>query len=134
MPPDWTAALTVPHALAVAAGAACGALLRWVCSTALNALWPALPPGTLLVNLIGGAGIGTAMAVFARWPDETLRLLIVTGLLGGLTTFSSFSAESLGLLLRGDWAAALLHTLVHVLGALACTAAAFHLTRACLGA
>ena len=64
--------------------------------------------------------------------DELLRLLLVTGLLGGFTTFSSFSAESLGLLQRGDWALALLHSAAHLLGALACTALGFALAWALL--
>jgi CrcB protein len=69
------------------------------------------------------------MVWFSRSPDELLRLLLVTGLLGGFTTFSSFSAESLGLIQRGDIALALLHSAAHLFGALACTAIGFGLAR-----
>ena len=120
------------HAAAVAGGAAVGALLRWGAGLAFNAAWAGFPLGTLLVNCLGGLLIGVAMVWFARSPDESLRLLLVTGLLGGFTTFSAFSAESLGLLQRGHWGLALLHSAAHLLGALACTALGFVLARAVL--
>ncbi len=121
--------ISAVQAAAVAAGASAGALLRWWAGMALNGLWAGFPIGTLLVNCVGGALIGVAMVWFARSPDETLQLLLVTGLLGGFTTFSSFSAESLGLLQRGDVGLALLHSTAHLLGALACTALGFGLAR-----
>ncbi len=114
---------------AVALGAAVGALLRWVAGLALNGVWAGFPLGTLLVNALGGLLIGVAMVWFARSPHELLRLLLVTGLLGGFTTFSSFSAESLGLLQRGDWGLALLHSAAHLLCALACCALGYALAR-----
>ena len=120
------------QAAAVAGGAAVGALLRWGAGLAFNAAWAGFPLGTLLVNCLGGLLIGVAMVWFARSPDETLRLLLVTGLLGGFTTFSAFSAESLGLLQRGSWGLALLHSAAHLLGALACTALGFAMARAVL--
>lgn len=116
---------TWPQLLAVALGGALGSVLRWRVGLWLNQPASALPLGTLLVNCLGGLLIGAAIHVFTRAPNETLRLLLVTGLLGGLTTFSAFSAESLGLLHRGQWALALGHTLAHVLGAL-CAAALGH--------
>ncbi len=122
--------ITTLQAGAVALGAGVGALLRWGAGLALNGLWAGFPLGTLLVNCLGGLLIGVAMVFFARSPDETLRLLLVTGALGGFTTFSAFSAESLGLLQRGDWGLALLHSAAHLLGALACTALGFALARA----
>jgi CrcB protein len=115
--------------VAVAAGAALGAMLRWAAGLTFNALWAGFPLGTLLVNCVGGLAIGVAMVWFQRSPHELMRLFLVTGLLGGFTTFSSFSAESLGLIEAGDWAMALLHTLAHVLGALAFTAAGYGLAR-----
>jgi CrcB protein len=118
-----------PQALAVAAGAAVGALLRWAAGLWLNTPGSALPLGTLLVNCVGGLLIGMALVYFQRMPNEVLRLLLVTGFLGGLTTFSAFSAESLGLLQRGLWAQALGHTGAHVLGALACAALGFKIAR-----
>ncbi len=114
--------ITAVQCAAVAGGAAIGALLRWFAGLALNALHPLLPLGTLLVNCLGGLAIGVALVAFHRWPDATARLFVVTGLLGGFTTFSAFSAESLGLLQQGQAGAALLHSAAHVFGALACAA------------
>lgn len=81
--------------LAISAGASAGALTRWLLGVSLNAMFPAIPPGTLLANLIGGYLVGVAMAVFAEFPGlaPEWRLLVFTGFLGGLTTFSTFSAE-----------------------------------------
>jgi fluoride exporter len=115
--------------LAVALGAAFGALLRWRFSYWFNSSGSAFPVGTVLVNCVGGLLIGMAMVYFERQPNDTLRLLLVTGFLGGLTTFSAFSAESLNLLQRGDWAWAMVHTLAHVLGALGCAALGFRLAK-----
>ena len=123
-------AVTALQAGAVALGAAVGALLRWFAGMALNSLWAGFPLGTLLVNCLGGGLIGVAMVWFSRSPDDLLRLLLVTGLLGGFTTFSSFSAESLGLVQRGDFGLALLHSAAHLLGALACTSLGYGLARA----
>ncbi len=120
-------------ALAVAAGSVAGGLLRWQVGLWLNARWAGFPLGTLAVNCVGGFLIGMTLAWFERSPNELLRLLLVTGFLGGLTTFSSFSAESLLLLQRGHWALALGHTLAHVAGALACAALGFTLLDGLLG-
>lgn len=119
--------------IAVAVGAALGALLRWVTGLWLNAHWSGFPLGTLAVNCVGGFLIGMALVWFERTPDETLRLLLVTGFLGGLTTFSSYSVESLIMIQRGEWAFAIAHTLAHVLGALGCAALGFWIARAVLG-
>jgi fluoride exporter len=118
---------------AVGLGAAVGALLRWQAGLWLNAAWPGFPLGTLLVNCVGGLLIGASIALFDEWPGELLRLLLVTGLLGGLTTFSSFSAESLLLLERGQWAMAAGHTLAHLLGSLTCAALGLIAMRALVG-
>jgi CrcB protein len=117
------------HALAVAIGAIVGAWARWQAGLWLNARWSGFPLGTLLVNCVGGLLIGVALAWFERTPNELLRLLLVTGFLGGLTTFSSFSGESLILLHRGHWALAFGHTAAHVLGSLGCAALGYALTR-----
>lgn len=119
--------------LAVAAGAAVGALARWGAGLWLNARWAGFPLGTLFVNAVGGLLIGMALAWFERSPHEMLRLLLVTGFLGGLTTFSSFSAESLLLLQRGHWGLATGHTLAHLFGSLACAALGFKLIDTLLG-
>ncbi len=116
--------------LAVAVGAACGGLLRWGTGLWLNARWAGFPLGTLVVNCVGGVLVGVALAWFERRPDELWRALWVTGVLGGLTTFSAFSAESLLLLQRGQWALATGHTLAHVLGALGCAALGYRAAQA----
>lgn len=107
--------------VAIALGASLGALLRWWLGLALNSYFPAIPPGTLAANLIGGYIIGLAIAFFASYsalPPEW-RLFVITGFCGGLTTFSTFSAEIVTLLQqgRGLWAcgAAALHLLGSVL-------------------
>lgn len=108
---------------AIALGAALGALLRWYLANRLNAVFPQLPPGTLAANVIGGYLIGIAMAVFLAYPTlpPEWRLLTVTGFLGGLTTFSTFSAEVVTALLEGRslWAASTIA--VHVAGSVLMT-------------
>jgi CrcB protein len=107
-------------AAAVALGGAVGALLRWQVGLWLNPLALPFALGTLAVNCVGGLLIGFCLVAFEHQPNDVLRLLLVTGGLGGLTTFSAFSAESLGLLVSGRPGLALVHTLAHVLGALGC--------------
>ncbi len=109
--------------VAVGVGAALGALLRWWLGNRLNALFPSLPPGTLAANIIGAYVIGCAIAFFARYPalPPEWRLMIITGFCGGLTTFSTFSAEVVGDLrgARPGWA--LTEIAVHVIASLAMT-------------
>lgn len=114
---------------AVAIGAALGALLRWVAGLWLNPVWAGFPLGTLFVNAAGGLLIGVALVWLEGRPNEYWRLFALTGVLGGFTTFSAFSAESLALLQRGQFALALVHTLAHVVGALACAGLGFALAR-----
>ena len=118
--------------LAVSFGATIGALARWRAGLWLNALWAGFPLGTLLVNGVGGLLIGFALAWFQRTPNELLRLLLVTGFLGGLTTFSSFSGESLALLQRAHYGLALVHSAAHMLGSLACAALGYAVLNAWL--
>ena len=125
--------LPVAQILAVSLGASVGALLRWGAGLWLNASWAGFPLGTLLVNGVGSLLIGMSIVWFQRVPDELLRLLLVTGFLGGLTTFSSFSGESLILLQRGEWVLALGHTAAHLFGSLGCAALGFGLARAAFG-
>lgn len=109
--------------LAIAAGASIGAILRWWLGRAFNALFPVLPPGTLAANLLGGYIIGLAIAWFGTHPgiSPQMRLLIITGFCGGLTTFSTFSAELVTLLQEGrlGWLAASI--IIHVGGSVAMT-------------
>ena len=89
--------------IAVCVGASVGALLRWWLGSQLNSFFPAIPPGTLAANLVGGYVVGIAIAVFATYSAiaPEWRLLIITGFCGGLTTFSTFSAELVTLLQQG---------------------------------
>ncbi len=109
---------------AVGIGAAIGAWGRWGLSLALNTLFPLLPLGTLVANLIGGylMGIGMGLVALGGLLSPELRLLVTTGFLGGLTTFSTFSAESVTLFSRGEYGWASLHLLGHVIGSLLMTA------------
>jgi CrcB protein len=121
--------------LAVGTGAAVGALLRWRLGVWLNAVFPTIPFGTLASNLIGGFIMGLCMEYFSRnagVPPE-LRLAATTGFLGGLTTFSTFSAETSALLLRRDylWSAAIIG--VHVVGSVLLTIAGVYCVRLLFG-
>jgi CrcB protein len=124
-----TSTLTWSSVLAVSAGGVIGCLLRWLSGVWLNARWSGFPLGTLFVNCVGGLLIGAALFWFERSPNELMRLLIITGVLGGFTTFSSFSVESLIMLQRGELLLALAHTLAHVLGALTSAAIGFRLAQ-----
>ena len=117
---------------AVSMGAVVGSLLRWSAGLWLNARWAGFPLGTLFVNCVGGLVIGAVLFWLERSPNELLRLLLVTGLLGGFTTFSAFSVESLIMLQRGELALALAHTLAHVAGSLACAALGFRIAQVAL--
>ncbi len=128
-----TAAFPWLQMLAVTAGGIVGCLGRWSIGLWLNPRWSVFPLGTLAVNCVGGLLIGAALAWFERSPNELLRLLLVTGFLGGLTTFSSFAGESLTLLQRGEFGVAATHALAHNLGTLACAAVGFWSLRAVTG-
>lgn len=116
--------MTALAALLVFVGAGAGALLRWVLGARLNPVFPSLPLGTLAANLIGGLLIGLALAWFHRNPGvpPEVRLLVITGFLGGLTTFSTFSAEVVTLLNRGEALWGLVTAGAHLAGSLALTA------------
>ena len=109
--------------LAIMLGAGVGAVLRWALGLGLNAWFPAIPPGTLAANLIGGYLIGIAVSFFSQNPElaPEWRLFVITGALGGLTTFSTFSAEVTALLQGGRLLLAGGAVAVHVLGSLAAT-------------
>lgn len=120
--------------LVIALGAAIGALARWGLGLGLNAFFPAVPPGTLVANLIGAYLIGLALPWLLAHPEwgPGWRLFIVTGLLGGLTTFSAFSGEVALLIQQGRMTLAAGAIAAHVGGSLALTLAGmatFELTR-----
>jgi fluoride exporter len=120
---------------AVGCGAALGAWLRWGFSTWLNPRIPDFPLGTLTANLVGGYLIGLAVAYFLARHDlpPQWRLFVITGFLGGLTTFSTYSAEVTELLSRGELVTGLLLAATHLAGSLLLTAAGFATFRALAG-
>jgi len=108
---------------AVGVGAAIGAWLRWWLGIVLNPVFPTLPFGTLAANLIGGYLVGVGVAFFSQHaglPPEA-RLFVITGFMGRLTTFSTFSAEAVTLISRSEYAWALAHTAIHLGGSLVMT-------------
>ena len=107
--------------LAISLGAASGALLRWQLGAKLNSVFPTVPPGTLAANFVGAYVIGLAIAFFATFPaiSPEWRLLVITGFCGGLTTFSTFSAEIMTLLQQGRLSWALASVALHVGGSVA---------------
>lgn len=111
--------------VAISIGASLGALLRWWLGTQLNSLFPTVPPGTLTANLVGGYIIGIAIAFFASHSAiaPEWRLLIITGFCGGLTTFSTFSAEIVTLLQQGRNLWAVSAAAVHLGGSVLMTVA-----------
>ncbi|MEI6471041.1 MAG: fluoride efflux transporter CrcB [Holophagaceae bacterium] len=113
----------LPAFAAVGIGAALGAWLRWGLGTLMNPLLPELPMGTLAANLLGGYLVGLAVALFSQHPGlaPEARLFLITGFLGGLTTFSTFSAEAVHLITRGQIAWAFGHMGLHLAGSLAMT-------------
>ncbi len=118
--------------MAVLIGGGAGCLLRWLCAMRFNPVFPGIPLGTLLVNLVGGFIIGGALAWFARHPqlDPAWKLLITTGLCGGLTTFSTFSAELMVMLQSGKYLWAMGSACLHLFGTLLMTFAGFALITA----
>lgn len=124
-------AINFTSALAIGLGAALGAWCRWVLCILLNSVLPNLPLGTLLVNLTGGFLMGVVLALVGL---ETLQhprtlLFVTTGFLGGLTTFSAFTGESLSLLQKHAYGWALIHVSSHVFGALFMAAIAYALVQ-----
>ncbi len=108
--------------LAVCLGASIGALARWQLSEALNKAGQ-LPLGTLAANWIGAYAIGIALAFFSESPKiaDAWRLFLITGLLGGLTTFSAFSAEVVQFIQQGRWGLVGMEIFLHVGGSIALT-------------
>jgi fluoride exporter len=115
--------------LLVSVGAACGAMLRLFLAQTMNAIHPAIPYGTLIANILGGFLIGIVIASANQLSDD-VRFLLAAGFLGGLTTFSTFSAESFMLFHSGRFGYALALIGIHVVGSIAATALGFWLVHA----
>ena len=111
--------------IAISIGASLGALLRWWFGAQLNSLFPTVPPGTLAANLVGGYMVGIAIAFFATYSaiSPEWRLFVITGFCGGLTTFSTFSAEIVTLLQQGRSLWAIGAAAVHLGGSVLMTLA-----------
>jgi CrcB protein len=121
-------------ALAVAGGASIGALARWTLGLALDTALPGIPLGTLLANVIGGFLMGVVLGMLDQFQALPLewRLAITTGFLGGLTTFSTFTGETLNHLLRQQWGWAASMITVHVVGSILAAALGFAVIRVAL--
>jgi CrcB protein len=121
--------------LAVGIGAMLGAWLRWGLSVAFNGLHQSVPPGTLASNIIGGYLIGLLVAFFSANTSiaSEWRLFAITGFLGGLTTFSTFSAETVALIQQARYLAMLAHVSAHLFGSILATIAGFATYRALQG-
>ena len=106
--------------IAVAGGAGAGALVRWMLGLALNAVFPSIPLGTLVANVVGGFLMGLVIGSFDQFQTLPIewRLALTTGFLGGLTTFSTFSGETIHHLLRQQWGWASTLVFVHVAGSI----------------
>ena len=125
--------MAITSFFAVGFGAFLGAVLRWVFGIWLNPLLPTLPLGTLAANLLGGLVMGVAMGVFTQFQtlSPEFRLFVTTGFLGGLTTFSTFSAETVTLMLRQQYAWTCAIIGAHLFGSLAMTLIGIGLVRLC---
>jgi len=126
----------VTAALSVFIGAGLGALLRWGLGIALNPIFPTIPLGTLAANLLGGFLVGVAVTSFtlrASLPPEA-RLFAITGFLGGLTTFSTFSAEIVTLVTRAQYGWAIVAAGTHLAGSLVLTAIGMFVAQRALAA
>ena len=115
--------------LLVSVGAACGAMLRLFFAQTMNAIHPTIPYGTIMANILGGFLMGLVLAASNHMSTE-MRFLLATGFLGGLTTFSTFSAESFSLLNQGRIGIAFILIGIHVIGSIIATALGFWLISA----
>ena len=123
--------MTFPAFLAVGAGAAIGAWIRWWLGTVLNPVFPTLPLGTLAANLIGALLMGLAMGLIAQFDalPPAVRLFFMTGFLGALTTFSTFSAEATTLILREQYGWLAVDISAHVIGSVSAVLCGIFLVR-----
>jgi len=124
-------AINFTNALLIGIGAALGAWSRWGLGIAFNTILPNLPLGTLIANLSGGFMMGLALGLIGMgsMESQSFRLFLTTGFLGGLTTFSAFTGESLTLLQKHEYGWAACHVSSHVFGALLMAASGFALVQ-----
>jgi fluoride exporter len=123
--------VSLPGFLAVGLGAMAGAWLRWWLGMMLNPVFPTLPLGTLGANLLGAMLMGLAMGVIAQFDalPPAVRLMFMTGFLGALTTFSTFSAEGTTLILREQYGWLAIHVSAHLFGSLGATLLGIYFVR-----
>lgn len=123
--------MDVLSAICIFLSAGVGALLRWALSLAINPVFPTVPLGTLAANVLGAFLMGLALGLFSQYEalPPALRLAATTGFLGGLTTFSTFSAETITTILRHEYAWAATIVTSHVAGSLMATLAGIGVTR-----
>lgn len=117
--------------IAISMGASAGAILRWQLGVYFNQLWSVMPLGTLLANLIGGLLVGIAVPWFSQQNSlaPEWRLLLITGFLGGLTTFSTFSAEVIQMVTEHRWQYAMTTAATHLVGSLTLTGMGYLMVR-----
>jgi fluoride exporter len=120
---------------AVGIGAALGAWVRWILGIVLNPIFPAVPLGTLAANVVGGYLVGGAVEYLSGHAglSPQVRLFVITGFLGGLTTFSTYSAEAVTLVSRGQLSWFLVHLAGHLGGSLLMTVLGIYTVRALQG-
>ena len=120
----------------ISLGASCGASLRWWLGYRLNPVFPTIPLGTLAANLVGGFLVGIAVSFFDKHPGlpPEARLMVITGFMGGLTTFSTFSTEVVSLIGREEYLWALGAAGVHLLGSLLLTSLGIGIVKLLAGA
>lgn len=123
--------MTFLGVIAVGLGAFVGACMRWGAGLFFASIQWNFPFSTLLVNLVGSFLIGLSVSFFSEYPhiSQEIKLLIVTGFLGGLTTFSTFSLEAMELLQKAEWQMALLHSASHLIGSILLCFAGFYTWR-----
>lgn len=116
--------------MAISTGASCGAILRWLLGSTFNHYWSVMPLGTLLANLVGGCLVGLAVPWLSQPTlSPEWRLLVITGFLGGLTTFSTFSAEVVMMLQSQKYGPAAITVALHLFGSVSLTMLGFWLCK-----